>query len=510
MELAVFSTDPRGQAHDLLAIPVLQDDPAASVARALEAAPYAGAALAAVKSGDFLGKAKDLAIVYPSGDGAPRRLALVGLGKREKIDLEGVRRAVGTVVRRARAIRSSDVSFLATPEIAHAGTAYGLARAALDAALLAAYEYETYKTKEKDDADRPPAEVRRFRLHAPGLDPRAVAEAARVAAALVPAMRTARDLGNLPPNDCPPRVFADRARAVAAEVGLACDILGPERMESLGMGAFLGVACGSDEPPRLIVLDHRPPGTTVSTPPLAVIGKGITFDTGGISIKPADKMEEMKFDKCGGCATVGILEAAARLGLPQRIVGFIAASENMPSGKAQRPGDIRRAMNGTTIEIINTDAEGRLVLADTLAYAVRDYKPAAIVDMATLTGACVVALGKCAAGLFANDEALSREVVSLADATGERVWPLPTWADYEELIKSPVADIKNSGGREGGAISAALFLKRFVDTTPWVHLDIAGVAWTTEERPYHAKGATGFGVRLVTEWLRGRAGLAVA
>jgi leucyl aminopeptidase len=272
------------------------------------------------------------------------------------------------------------------------------------------------------------------------------------------------------------------------------------------MGALLGVAQGSTEPPKLIVLEHRPADVASDgTAPVVLVGKGITFDSGGLSIKPADAMEEMKFDKCGGCAVIGAMEAVARLALPIHVVGIVPAAENLPSGTAQRPGDVRRALDGQTIEIINTDAEGRLILADALAYAVSRWKPRAVVDLATLTGAIVVALGGVHAGLFANDEALAGELRCAAAGTGERLWPMPLDDDYDERIKSAVADVKNTGGRPAGAVTAARFLLKFVKDAPWAHVDIAGTAWTTEERPYLLKGATGYGVRLLVEWLRARA-----
>jgi leucyl aminopeptidase len=499
--------------HDFLAIAFFEGEPASAAARE---ARLERAAARLFESGDFAGEANELAILYAPEGGPASRVALLGLGKREKADLESLRRAVGAAVKKARALRAGTMTVLLPAELralAGSGAPAGLperladakaARAVFDAALLASYEYERYMSKrDEEKRKRPgPADIDAVRLVAPGASREGLEDAVRVARALERGVRTCRDLGNLPGNDGTPRVLADRARAIAAETGLRCEVLERGDMERLGMGALLGVAQGSEEPPKLIVLEHTPPGTAGD--PIVLVGKGVTFDSGGISIKPAESMEEMKFDKCGGCAVIGAMEAIARLDLPQHVVGLVPAVENLPSGAAQKPGDIRRAMDGQTIEIINTDAEGRLILADALAYAVTRWRPRAIVDLATLTGACVVALGGVHAGLFANDERLAGELRCAGAGTGERVWPMPLDDDYDEKIKSAVADVKNSGGRPGGAVTAARFLKKFVKDAPWAHLDIAGTAWTTEERPYHMKGATGFGVRLLIDWLRAR------
>lgn len=499
-------------AHDLLAIPFFEGERASAAA---SEARIECTAAQLFESGDFAGEAKEVAILYAPEGGPSRRVALLGLGKREKADLESLRRAVGALVKKARALRAGTITVVLPAEVralavagAPAGMAPALAdakaaRAVFDAAFLAAYEYERYFSKrEEEKRKRPgPADLEAVRVVAPGAARAALEEAARVAAALERAVKTCRDLGNLPGNDGTPAVLAERARAVAAETGLRFEVLERADMERLGMGALLGVAQGSQEPPKLIVLEHAGAGGD----PIILVGKGVTFDSGGISIKPAQDMEEMKFDKCGACAVIGAMEAIAALKLPLHVVGICPATENLPSGSSQKPGDVRRAMDGQTIEIINTDAEGRLILADALAYAVSRWKPRAVVDLATLTGACVVALGSVYAGLFASDERLAGELRCASIGTGERVWPLPLDEDYDERIKSTVADVKNSGGRPGGAVSAARFLKKFVKDAPWAHIDIAGTAWTTDEKPYHLKGATGFGVRLLVEWLRSKA-----
>ncbi len=276
-------------------------------------------------------------------------------------------------------------------------------------------------------------------------------------------------------------------------------VLDAALMKKIGMNALLGVARGSSEPAKFIILQYR--GRRKSGAPIVLVGKGLTFDSGGISIKPSEKMDEMKTDMAGGAAVMGAIMAAADLKLPVHVVGLIPATENLPGGRAYKPGDILKSLSGRTIEVITTDAEGRLILADALTYALR-YKPAAVIDLATLTGACIVALGDHVIGMMGTGEALKSDIRAAADMTGERVWELPLWEDYDELIKSDIADFKNSGGRAGGAITAAAFLKQFVDNVPWVHLDIAGPSWLAKDRPYIPKGASGVGVRLMVRFLR--------
>jgi leucyl aminopeptidase len=285
---------------------------------------------------------------------------------------------------------------------------------------------------------------------------------------------------------------------------LKCTILDKKALQRRKFGGLLAVGSGSAQDPRLIVLEYRPAGAR-RRHPVALVGKAITFDSGGLSLKPGAKMDEMKFDKCGGVAVLGAMRSIARRKLPVHVIGVIASAENMPSNTSYRPGDIVTSYRGTdkravTIEVLNTDAEGRIVLGDALVYA-RQRKPSAIIDLATLTGACVIALGEHAAGLMGNDDRLQEKLRAAGDATGERVWPLPLWEEHRDQVKSHVADHKNVGGREAGAVTAAAFLSRYVAEVPWAHLDIAGTAWTTKDRPYMEKGATGFGVRLLTELL---------
>jgi leucyl aminopeptidase len=306
-----------------------------------------------------------------------------------------------------------------------------------------------------------------------------------------------RDMVSSPSADMTPTIIAAKARDIAKEFGLKLEVLERQQMEKLGMGALLGVASGSAQPPKFIIVEYRSGG---KKPFIALVGKTITFDSGGISIKPAENMDKMKDDMSGGAAVLGAIRSAAALKLPLNIVGLLPATENMPSGSAYKPGDVLRTLSGQTIEIISTDAEGRLILSDALAYA-HQYKPAVIVDIATLTGACRVALGQEAIGMLGTDDNVKQKMREAGEKTGERVWEMPLWEGYYDLIKSDIADMKNTGGRDGGVITAAALLSKFVQNYPWVHLDIAAMAWTEKDRPYTPKGATGIGVRLLTQFL---------
>jgi leucyl aminopeptidase len=309
-----------------------------------------------------------------------------------------------------------------------------------------------------------------------------------------------RQLVNEPSNRMTPTILADHAKKMSQEVGLKCEVYGADKIKELKMGAFWGVAQGSDEPPALIVMRYEPAGAP-EKPVLGLVGKGITFDTGGISIKPADGMEKMKYDMAGGATMIGVMRAIALLKPKVKVIGIVCATENMPSGKAQKPGDIQTAMSGKTIEIINTDAEGRLVLADGLTYA-RQLGCTHLVDAATLTGAVVVALGYANAGIFANDDAIYERFSKAMSKAGEKMWRLPLDDEYKEQIRSNIADIMNTGGRWGGAITAAMFLKEFAEDTPWIHLDIAGTAWMEDQKAWIAKGPSGIAVRSLIAFAR--------
>jgi len=339
-----------------------------------------------------------------------------------------------------------------------------------------------------------------------GAELRTARAAARTGVILAESQNLARQLSNEPANALPPAALALAAQRVARETGLRVRVLDVAELKRRKMGGILAVGAGSANPPRLIVLEHgragRKPRGGRRQDTICLIGKGITFDSGGISIKPSAGMEEMKHDMSGAAAVLGALRACALLGIPHHVVGVIGAAENMPSGTAYRPGDIVTTMSGKTIEVLNTDAEGRVVLADALHYARTQYQPASMIDLATLTGACVVALGKWASGLFGNDEKLIERVRRSGETTGERVWPLPLWDGHKKHVRSKVATVKNTGGRDAGSSTAAAFLAAFVGDTPWVHLDIAGTAWATQAGPYQSIGATGVGVRLLLDLLR--------
>jgi leucyl aminopeptidase len=323
------------------------------------------------------------------------------------------------------------------------------------------------------------------------------AEAGRTqGAAIAEGMALTKDLGNLPPNVCTPAYLAEQARELAKRYRMKVHVLDRADMEKLGMGSLLSVAQGSRQPPKFIVLEHR---GGKSTKPVVLVGKGVTFDTGGISIKPAAEMDEMKFDMSGAGSVLGTMKAVGELDLALNVVGLIPATENMPGGQATRPGDIVKSMSGQTVEILNTDAEGRLILCDALTYAER-YEPAAVIDIATLTGACVIALGHVASGLFSNDDALANEILAAADAAHDRAWRMPLWDDYQEQLKSNFADFANIGGRPAGSVTAACFLARFARKYKWAHLDIAGVAWRSGKE----KGATARPVPLLVQFLLGR------
>ncbi len=413
------------------------------------------------------------------------RLIAVGLGARDEWSAERARVAAALVHGRARELGAGRLCWL-VPDGVDASRA---AAALTEGTLLAAYRFERYRKPTDEDA-----ELELLAIHTDA------AEAVRRAVVVTEAVNAARDLQNTPANDLTPEALGQRARALSDELdGLVVEVEGMEALLARGMDAFAGVARGSAREPRLITLRYEPPGAT--GPLLGLVGKAVTFDSGGISIKPAAKMHEMKFDMSGGAAVLEAVGAVARLGLPARVLGVIGATENMPSGRAQRPGDIVRAMDGTSIEVNNTDAEGRLVLADCLCWA-REQGAERLIDVATLTGAIVVALGSTYAGLMGGDDALCGELEAAARETGELVWRLPLHAEYADLIRGRYADIVNSTeARKAGSITAAQFLQRFTGDVPWAHVDIAGTAWDLG-RPYASKGGSGFGVRLLVELVR--------
>lgn len=453
----------------------------------------------ALTSGDFQGKLGDTLVVYLP-DPHELWLVLAGIGNRSETDDQGLRQAVAAGMRAAGKLGVSSLGGW-LPELTQLESADAV-RVLYETAARVGYLFGECRSPKEVAKSRDGSYPKCFGVVVGSdedLDERGVLLRAR---ALSQGLASARDLANLPGNLARPRDLAKRIVALAETAGLSVDIVAPQKMEELGMGAFLGVAQGSDQPAQLVVMEHKPAGA--AGPPIVLVGKGITFDSGGISLKQPQSMELMKYDKAGACAVVGTLLAAAHLDLPHHVVGLAALAENMPSGSAQRPGDIVQTMAGDSVEIISTDAEGRLVLADALAYACKEFKPRVLVDVATLTGACVVALGHEFGGLFTDSDTLARELLEAGSRSGELLWRLPLAKAFDEQLKSVHADVKNSGGRPGGACTAARFLSRFVDDHPaWAHLDMAGVAWVTDRRPVEAKGATGFGVGLLVDWLCG-------
>jgi leucyl aminopeptidase len=444
---------------------------------------------------EFTAKPGTSRLIYSFGRLPAERLLLVGLGKKAELTLERLRQAAGAAMqalRGARVASFASVLHLAAP-------VENAVQAVCEGALLGSYSFDQYKTRDKEE--RFGFDTMTLLLPEPGATNHAE-EAIRRADAVCQGAVLARDLVSHPGNVVTTGYLAEAAHDLASRRGLTCLVLETDYLEELGMNALLAVGKGSVEPPRLIVLEYYGAGERVR--PTALVGKGITFDTGGISLKPREGMEDMKTDMAGAAAVLGTLEAAALLKLPVNLVGVIPTAENMPGGRAYKPGDVITAMSGATIEINNTDAEGRLVLCDALHYVRSNYNPAVMIDLATLTGACVVALAHETSGLLGNDRRLIDDLKRAGDRSGERVWELPLWDEYGELMKSDIADLKNSGGRYGGTISAAWFLKQFVGDTKWAHLDIAGTAWLDKARPYIPKGASGYGVRLLIEYLRGK------
>lgn len=446
---------------------------------------------------DFEAKHGQVLVLYTRALPA-KRIALIGFGKKNDFDLEKLRMAFA---RAARHLRDLNIKQAATSIDFDLLTddSDRVFRAAAEGILLGLYRYAPFKTTDCEDMK----DLEEMSIIAEEKDVSRIGHAIRNAQVLARAVYFARDLVSAPGNALTPSILAEKAREIAAGRRISCTVLDKARMKKLGMDLLLGVASGSSEPPQFIILEYR--GGRKKDAPIALVGKGLTFDSGGLIIKPGDKMDEMKTDMAGGAAVMAAIMASAGLQLPLNIIGFVPAAENMPGGGAFRPGDVLRSYSGKTVEIINTDAEGRLILADALSYALT-FKPHVIIDVATLTGACAIALGNDVTGIFGRDDGLKSEIVRAAQMTGERVWELPLWKSYDEYIKSDIADYKNWGGREGGAIIAAAFLDKFTGDVPWLHLDIAGPAWTDKDKAYVPKGASGVGVRLLVEFLSNRAG----
>ncbi len=478
------------------------DDGIAGASRAVDRAT-SGMIKKITASGDFTGELYRTVLVYKTRGIKAERVLLVGLGKRKEFTLDRLRGAASSGARFIREMGLKQfllpLSFVQLSTISSVNTV----RALVEGIFLGLYAFDEFKT---DSEKKKKKVIESCTILAENRQELVkIHDAAHKARALAEGVYLARDLVSRPANSATPTFIAHTAQAVAKRWKLTCRVLGKAQVRKLGMGCFLGVAQGSREPARFIILDYVPKKARTHDT-VVIVGKAITFDSGGISLKPPQGMERMKDDMAGGAAVLGILQTVAQLALPVHVVGIVPATENVPDGAALKPGDVITSMSGKTVEIISTDAEGRLILADALIHA-KHYKPAAIIDLATLTGACITALGNDVAGMMGTDEHLMKKIKAASEATGEKVWQLPLWEEYGELLKSEIADIKNVGGRDAGAITGGYFLKEFAGDIPWVHLDIAGPVWTEKDKPYIPKGATGFGVRLLVNVLENWRGM---
>ncbi|MHB8741839.1 MAG: leucyl aminopeptidase [Sulfuricaulis sp.] len=494
MEFIVKSGTPEKQRSGCLVAGVFETRKLSVVAHQID--EVSGGAISAIlRRGDLEGKSGQTLLLHNIPNLPSERVLLVGCGKEKDFNEARYRDATAKAVSALKDTGTTEVaSYLTELDVKGRDIAWKV-RQAVEVTEATLYRFDQLKSKPNNHRRA----LRRVVLAVPkrsdlGSGERAIQEGQAIANG----MNLARDLGNLPGNICTPTYLSEQAIAIGKQYGLTTTILEKDDMHKLGMGALLSVARGSRQPPKLIVLEYF--GKKADEPPVVLIGKGITFDAGGISIKPAANMDEMKYDMCGGASVLGAVKAAAELKLPLNIVGIVPSSENLPDGDANKPGDIVTSLSGQTIEVLNTDAEGRLILCDSLTYAER-YKPAVVIDIATLTGACVIALGSHASGLLANNDQLGREILSAGKYTHDRAWQLPLWDEYQRQLDSNFADMANIGGREAGTITAACFLARYAKNFKWAHLDIAGTAWKTGKE----KGATGRPVPLLVQFLINRA-----
>jgi len=485
--VALKSAAPAEVSTDLLFVPIFEGESIATAVAGLDDAA-AGALRRAGDTGEFQGRAFELFLTPLSGDWRADRVALIGAGQAADFNIERLRKLAVTAGTTARQRRVRRIAFLNRG----AGPAAAAVQAIAEGFVLANFSGDVYKTGERGG---PP--VDEAVIVASDAGERSLAAAVERGRILGESCNLARDLCNEPANVLTPSVFAERGAAIARDAGLQVEVLDEDEIARLRMGLLLGVARGSAEPPRLLVMRYTASGAP-ARPVLGLVGKGITFDTGGISIKPADGMDRMKDDMAGGAAVIGAMRAIAMLQAPFSVVGIVPMTENMPGGRAVKPGDILTGAGGKTVEVLNTDAEGRLILGDGLWYA-QQLGATHLVDVATLTGACVVALGRAASGLFGQPERFADGVRRVANQAGDRCWPLPLYEEYREQIKSEIADMVNVGGRPAAVCTAAIFLKEFVGDLPWVHLDIAGTAWAEEPKPWQPKGPTGVAVRTLAE-----------
>jgi leucyl aminopeptidase len=493
MQFSTKAAKPEKLDTPLIAVGVFESRKLTAEAQAIDAAS-GGALRALMKRGDMEGKHGALRMLYGLPNVAAERVLVVGLGREEDLGARQFREATRAVAAHALETGATMLSLCALSWAVSGKDARWKARHAALQAADASYRFEAMKSKKSEQ--RPLASVELVSAT------QGVVRAAQVgvteAGAIGAGMSLTRDLGNLPGNVCTPTYLADEAKKLAKAWKLDVEVLEQRDLEKLGMGAFLSVTRGSRQPPKMVILRYN--GAAKSAKPVCLVGKGITFDTGGISLKPGPEMDEMKWDMSGAGSVLGTMRAIAELKPKINLIGVIAACENMPDGNASKPGDIVTTMSGQTVEILNTDAEGRLILCDALTYVER-YQPQAVVDIATLTGACVIALGHVASGLFSNRDALANELLAVGQDAFDRAWHMPLWDDYQDQIKSPFADVANIGGRPAGSVTAACFLSRFTKKYDWAHLDIAGTAWRSGAN----KGATGRPVPLLVGFVLGRA-----
>ncbi|MFC3609114.1 leucyl aminopeptidase [Stutzerimonas tarimensis] len=493
MEFVVKSANATSVKTATLVLPIAEGCLLGEVAQAVDVASD-GALTAVLKRKDIEGKPGQTLLLHHLPNLKAERILLVGIGKADELTTRNWRKVSGAINSVLKGLGGSDAA-LAMQEIRVQGRdAYASARLLVEILADGQYLFEQFKSKKSD-----PRALKKITLLCAKPDQPELERGVAHAQAIAAGMTYTRDLGNLPPNICHPTYLADEAKKLAkGNKSLKVESLDEKQLRELGAGAFLAVAQGSDQPPRLIVLQYS--GGKKSDKPYVIVGKGITFDTGGISLKPGAAMDEMKYDMCGAATVLGLFETLIRLQLPINVVGLVACAENMPSGGASRPGDIVTTMSGQTVEILNTDAEGRLVLCDTLTYAER-FKPQAVIDIATLTGACIVALGSHTTGLLGNDDELVQQLLQAGQSADDRAWQLPLFDEYQEQLDSPFADMANIGGSKAGTITAACFLSRFTKAYPWAHLDIAGTAWVSGGKE---KGATGRPVPMLTQYLLDR------
>jgi leucyl aminopeptidase len=492
MKFTVLAGKIEEHSTDAAVILVFENEKPGNVAKRVDKA-LGGMITRLIKKGDFTPKTGTVQLLYPEGRFPASRLLLAGLGKRSEFNINRLRQAAGKA---ASSLRNAGAQGITIVTDGTGVDAEEIGQALSEGSVLGLYRFLKYKTNEENDRKK---DLRTITLLTGSTGAvKDMQKGVKIGEAIAESTVFVRDMVSSPPADMTPVIIANKAREIARQFRLKLKVLEKDQLQELGMGALLGVASGSAQPPKFVIIEYREGG---KKPFIALVGKTITFDSGGISIKPAENMDKMKDDMSGGAAVLGAIRNAAALKLPLNIVGLLPVTENMPGGSAYKPGDVLRTLSGLTIEIINTDAEGRLILADALTYACK-YKPAVIVDIATLTGACSIALGTEAIGMLGTDDRFKQKMRAAGDKTGERVWELPLWEEYYEQIKSDIADMKNTGGRAGGVITAAAILSRFVQKYCWVHLDIAAMAWTDKERPYTPKGATGIGVRLLTQFLR--------